>query len=127
MGSTRFRAFALALAMGCSTPLAQAQDVPVPPDEIKAKFVGKKLFTRSMSNGALADFVMHADGTATVSANPNFSDTGKWWLNETGYCTKWTRMRQGQEACFRIVRRGSDLMILDADGKVSSQILRSVD
>ena len=117
----------LSFALAAGWTAAHAQDVPVPPEEIKSKFVGKKLFSRSMTNGALADFVMHADGTATVSASPNFNDTGKWWLNDTGYCTKWTRMRQGQEACFRIVRRGSELLILDSDGKVSSQILRTVD
>ena len=125
MGMVKLSVLSLTLSIAAAPVLAQ--DVPVPPDEIKSKFVGKKLFSRSMTNGALVDFALHADGTATVSASPNFNDTGKWWLNESGYCTKWTRLRQGQEACFRIVRRGSDLLILDADGKVSSQILRAVD
>ena len=119
------RRFAAAVALAAVLP-AVAQDIPVPPDEIKGTIVGKKLFVRTASGGTV-DFVMHADGKATADAGNNRRDTGTWRLNDSGYCTVWRFTRQGQEACFRIVRRGPDTFILDADGKVDAQILRVTD
>lgn len=120
-----YRPLLAALAALAMTP-AVAQDAVLSPEEIKAKIVGKKLFVRT-SGGALVDFVLHADGTATADAGNNRRDTGTWRLNDTGYCTVWRYTRQGQEACFRIVRRGTDTVILGAEGNVDSQILRTVD
>ena len=105
---------------------AHAQDEVFTPEDIKAKLVGKKLFTRG-SNGILADYVMFPDGTSSLSASTNFSDTGTWRLDDKGYCAKWKKIRNGAEACFTIVRRGPTVYVLNADGSVSGEILRMLD
>ena len=109
-----------ALVAACGA--AWAQDQAVSPDEIRSTWVGKKIFARSGS-GALLDFSMMADGSASVSAG-NTNDTGVWHLTPTGYCAKWQKLRGGQEACFTVVRRGSDVLVLNPDGSLSAQILR---
>jgi hypothetical protein len=120
---SKFRPFAVACVLLVALP-AFSQDVLFTPDEIRAKLVGKKLFSRN-SNGALVDFAMLPDGTASVALN-NFSDTGTWRLDEKGYCTKWQKIRNGAEACYTIVRRGSSTYILNPDGSYSGEILNSV-
>ncbi|HUR88494.1 MAG TPA: hypothetical protein VMZ74_05340 [Ramlibacter sp.] len=102
---------------------AHAQDVPYPPDDIKAKWVGKKIFARA-SNGQLVDLTLDADGNATVAVG-NLVDSGRWRLWEKGYCAKWQKIRAGQEACLTVVRRGSDIYVLNADGSVNAQVLRN--
>jgi hypothetical protein len=111
------------IALACVA--AHAQDTVVSGDEIKAKWAGKKLFTRG-ANGQLADFALMVDGSASISTN-NFSDTGTWRPWEKGYCAKWQKIRQGAEACFTVLRRGSDIVILNPDGSTSGQILRGLD
>ena len=101
---------------------AFAQDVAVPPQEIKAKWVGKKIFARA-TTGQLIEFSIMPDGTASVSAG-NFNDTGTWRLSENGYCTKWQKIRAGTEGCLTVVHRGGDTLVLNADGSVNTQILR---
>jgi hypothetical protein len=113
--------FVVALSLCAVAASAFAQDQLVSPDEIKAKWVGKKVFARSAA-GQLADFVMMADGSASVSV-ANFSDTGTWRLWEKGYCARWQKIRAGTEACLTVVRRGGDMFVLNPDGSVNSQIL----
>jgi hypothetical protein len=102
--------------------MAWAQDQAVTPGEIKSTWVGKKVFGRA-SNGGLLDFAMLPDGSASLAVG-NFSDTGVWRLTETGYCAKWTKLRGGQEGCFTVVRRGSDVLVLNPDGSTNVQVLR---
>jgi uncharacterized membrane protein len=104
---------------------AQAQETPLTPAEIKAAWVGKKVFARG-ANGSMLDLHMNADGSAAVAVG-NFSDTGTWKLSDSGYCATWKRIREGKEACFTVVRRGNTVYILNADKSVNGEVLRIVD
>lgn len=106
-------------------PAAFAQDRPLTGDEIRKMLVGKKVFARA-GNGNLTDFYMNADQTARVSIG-NLNDEGTWRMTETGYCATWKQIRQGQERCFTVVRRGSTLYVLNPDGSTSVEILRLID
>ena len=111
------------VALACVA--AHAQDTVVSGDEVKARWAGKKLFVRT-GTGQLADFALMADGSATIAVG-NFSDTGTWRPWEKGYCVSWHKIRNGSEACLTVVRRGSDIAILNPDGSTSGQVLRGVD
>jgi hypothetical protein len=116
-----YRMFGI-LLVGLGCVAAHAQDAAVSGDEIKATWVGKKIFARS-STGGLVDFTMAADGTASVAVG-NFTDTGTWRPQDKGYCAKWNKIRGGQESCFNVVRRGGDLYVLNPDGSTNTQILK---
>ena len=103
----------------------QAQETPVTPAEIKATWIGKKVFARG-ANGSMLDLHMNVDGSAAVAIG-NFSDTGTWKLSDSGYCATWKRIREGREACFTVVRRGNSVYILNADKSVSGEVLRILD
>ncbi len=113
-----------AALFGLSVP-AQAQDQTVTGEQIKATWVGKKLFGRT-SAGALIDFYMKADGTTAVSVG-NMTDSGTWRPTDTGYCAKWQKIRAGEERCFNVVVRGGKTLVINPDGTVGTEILRIVD
>jgi hypothetical protein len=105
--------------------IASAEDILMTPQEIKAQWVGKKLFARSGAGG-LIDFTMRADGSADVSGN-NLADTGTWRLSADGYCATWKKIRGGQERCFTVVKKGAVATVLNPDKSVSAEILRVTD
>lgn len=101
---------------------AAAQDTRLSPDQIKAAWVGKKVFGKA-GNGAPLELKMKDDGTAEVTVG-NFYDRGKWRLTETGYCAQWYKLRAGKEACLTVVRRGEATLVLNEDGSTNTEILR---
>jgi hypothetical protein len=90
------------------------------PDQIQNLLAGKKVLGQTGS-GAMFDFQMNADFTATTSAAGG--DTGKWRLSEDGYCATWTKIRQGTEACFKISKVGANYFVMGSDGS-RSRIVR---
>jgi hypothetical protein len=44
-------------------------------------------------------------------------DSGKFTFKEGQYCTRWTRIRANEEACFLISKRDGDLVFHTLDGK----------
>lgn len=105
--------------------LAQAQDQPVTGDQIKAMWVGKKVFGRS-TTGGLLDFYLKADGTSAVSVG-NLNDTGTWRPTPTGYCATWQKIRAGEERCFTVVNRGGKMLVLNPDGSVGTEVIKVSD
>jgi len=63
---------------------------------------------------------MNPDGTALVSGAA--VDTGTWRLSEQGYCATWKKIRSGLERCFTIMRKGTDLEVINPDGTLSTTI-----
>jgi hypothetical protein len=112
----------LAAVVLCGATAAQAQDQFLTGDQIKAAWTGKKLFARSGSAGLL-DMQLRADGTAQVSVG-NMNDTGTWRVTDDGYCAKWQRIRQGAEACFKVMKRGDRTYTVGSDGAITSEVLR---
>lgn len=108
-----------------AAPCAQAQDIPLTGEEIRKVLVGKKIFGRSGSN--LVEYRMNPDGTSEVSAGTSYQDTGTWRSTDTGYCATWKKLRNGQERCFTVVRRGGSMLVLNPDQSVGTEILRIID
>ena len=69
------------------------------PDEIKTLLEGKKLLVR-VGNGSPFEVQLNIDGSTATSALGG--DTGTWRLSDDGYCAKWTKIRKGEEGCFRV-------------------------
>ena len=113
-----------ALALSVSTGVVVAQDDNWPPERIKSEWVGKKVFSRA-ANGQLADFWLREDGTAEIALANGFSDTGKWWLSDTGYCTKWQKIRNGEERCFTVRNRMGQVQVFNPDGSLNGTIIRT--
>ncbi len=90
------------------------------PDQIQNLLVGKKVLGQA-SNGSIFDFQMNSDFTATTSAAGG--DTGRWRLSEDGYCSTWTKIRQGKEACFKVSKVGANYFVDGPDGS-RSRIMR---
>lgn len=110
------------LAGACLPSAAQPADVLWAPEQIRAQWVGKKVFGRA-SNGQAVELQLAADGTATVSAG-TLQDSGTWRLNESGYCATWKVIRAGQERCFTVADRSGTLYILNPDRSVGTEVIR---
>jgi hypothetical protein len=71
-------------------------------DDIKAKVIGRQFSWRSV-DGRFSGVVRYAkNGVVTTSGNlpANLkSDTGTWRLSGNQLCTKFKKLRQGQETC----------------------------
>lgn len=100
-----------------------AQESSMSSDDVRAAWVGKTV-TGTIAGGPLAgkdiDLQLKPDGTATVSGAT--TDTGTWRLPGKGYCATWVKIRAGQERCFTVVQRGTDTLVLNPDGSISTTI-----
>jgi hypothetical protein len=112
-----------AAVLFCAVP-ASAQQDNWAPDKISSEWVGKKLLVRT-ANGQLMDLWFKSDGVIEIAGN-NFTDTGVWRLNESGYCAKWQKIRSGQERCFTVRTELGQTVVFNPDGSPSGSILRSV-
>ena len=90
------------------------------PDQVQNLLAGKKILGQP-SNGGSFDFQMNSDFTTTTSLAGG--DTGRWRLSEDGYCTIWTKIRQGKESCFKVSKVGANYFVHGPDGS-RSRIVR---
>ena len=84
-------------------------------------WIGRTLVVE-VPNGNRNTAAFAADGTARIDGGA--ADTGKWRLDDDGYCVTWQKLRGGREACFTIVRMGNEFLIVfknttDVAGKVT--------
>ncbi|MRD46629.1 hypothetical protein GHT07_05030 [Caenimonas koreensis DSM 17982] len=124
IAKTRLTMLAACAILSVATS-AVAQEQAWTGEQIKAAWVGKKVFGRS-ATGGLIDFHMRADGTATV-ATGNLVDSGTWRAIEAGYCATWKKIRAGEERCFKVVNRNGKVLVLNPDGAIGTEILNVVD
>ena len=102
-----------------------AQDSLMTPNEIKAAWVDKKVFSRSPTGG-LFDFFLFSNGSAEV-AGSSWHDSGTWRLSDNGYCTTWKKIRAGVERCFTVVKKGSTVVVFNPDNSVAAEVLKIVE
>jgi hypothetical protein len=100
--------------------LVQANDY-LKPEEVKSLLVGKKVLGR-FTSGAMIDFQLNEDNTSSTSASGG--DTGKWRLNEEGYCVSWVKIRKGSEMCFRVTKRNLGQHFVVAPDGTHVQLVR---
>lgn len=113
---------AMLFAGAALSAVAQTDEVLLTPEQIRAEWVGKKIFGRA-SGGQTVELQLNADGAATVAVNMG-RDTGTWRTNETGYCTTWKNIRAGEERCFTVANRRGTLYILNPDRSVGTEVIR---
>jgi hypothetical protein len=113
----------------CATALAllavgaQAQETSLSSDEIRAAWMDKTVFGTLVGGplgGRSIELQLKSDGTASVSGA--VTDIGTWRLPGQGYCATWAKIRAGQERCFTVVRKGTDTLMVNPDGSVSTLI-----
>lgn len=121
----RLVAAATAFLIIAANPGVTAAESLMTPDEIKNAWIGKKLLGRTPT-GVMFDFTMRTDGTAEI-VGINWSDVGTWRFSKNGYCTKWNRIREGQERCVTVVKNGSTSTVFNPDKSVSAEILRTIE
>lgn len=114
----------VSMAALCTAVPATAQQDDWTPEKIRSEWVGKKLLVRG-SNGQLMDLWFRADGAIEIAGN-NFSDSGTWRLNESGYCAKWQRIRNGEERCFTVRTTLGQTVVFNPDGSPSGTVVRTV-
>ncbi len=123
MNPTKVLSLFLTFAAAAFLMTAKAQDVPVPPQEIKAAWVGKTIVA-AIGSGPMAgktiQMQLKTDGSAEVAGA--ISDSGTWRLSEQGYCATWKKIRAGQERCLTVVRKGAEIQILNPDGSLNSTV-----
>lgn len=114
---------AVSTALTLLTGNAQAQDISLSSDDIKAQWMDKTILG-TLVGGPLAgkSIEMHMKADGSLSINGAVTDTGTWRLPGQGYCATWIKIRAGQERCFTVVRKGPDTLVVNPDGSVSTLI-----
>jgi len=100
-----------------------AQDGQLSASDIQTGWIGKTVqgtIASGPAAGKPLEFIMNADGTATVSGAA--TDTGTWRLSDKGYCATWKKIRNGQERCFTVLRKGSEHHVINPDGTTSTVV-----
>jgi uncharacterized membrane protein len=113
----------LALTVCALSPSLRAQDALMTPQEIQSAWVGKTviaLIAGGPSMGKVVELQLKADGSADLAGSS--VDSGTWRLSDKGYCATWKKIRAGQERCFTVVRKGSELQVLNADGSPNTTV-----
>jgi hypothetical protein len=104
--------------------LATLWVAPAAAQDGKAVFqswIGKTLVVAAYNGRPEVRF--EADGTASISS-PNTRDSGRWRLDDNGYCVRWQKLREGREACFGIITVGADTFIVYKGGtEVAGKVL----
>ncbi len=113
----------LVLFVAALSPSLRAQDILMTPQEIQSDWVGKTvlgLIGGGPQAGKTIDLRLKAGGAAEVTGA--VVDSGTWRLSDKGYCATWKQIRAGQERCFTVVRKGTDLQVLNPDGSLNTTI-----
>ena len=63
--------------------------------------------------GGFVDLHFLGDGTLKFSSRVNNTvDTGVWRIDGTAFCTKYQKVRQGQENCYSVVGLSDDSVVV---------------
>jgi len=94
-------------------PAAQAE--PISEQEFQSSIVDKSV---SLTNprGINVQLRLEKDGRSVASGG--FNDVGRWRVTGPGsYCARWNKL-PSEERCSAFARRGSQLVLQQADGQV---------
>jgi len=76
-------------------------------DDLHALFAGATGSGKT-SRGSTFVVKFSSDGSATVTAGSDFSDRGKWTIEDDHYCAQWTKIRKGKKACWSVIHENGD-------------------
>jgi hypothetical protein len=113
------RSFA-SLVVGCVGLLvadpAQANEAArlLSGDSLRARISGKRIYLSVPLGGEMPLYYKQdgsVDGSGEAVGLGRFlapSDSGKWWIEGTLVCQRWTRWYDGKTFCFTVENRGPD-------------------
>lgn len=84
------------------------------PAQIMAEWSGRSLQAFFPNSGRTTAVTFNEDWSLTVSVK-DFQDNGTWRLSYSGYCSKWTKIREGKEECYIVRKNGSEYRIYKMD------------
>ncbi len=75
--------------------------------------------------GSIMVITYGADGKSAIDVNNGgFTDTGVYKVNGTGYCATWTKIHEGKEHCYLVIKDGNVYLIANADnGEVAARAI----
>ena len=75
--------------------------------------------------GSIMVITYGADGKSTIDVNNGgFTDTGVYKVTDTGYCATWTKIHDGKEGCYIVVKDGNVYLIANGDtGEVTARAI----
>ncbi len=75
--------------------------------------------------GSIMVITYGADGKSTIDVNNGgFTDTGVYKVTATGYCATWTKIHEGKEGCYIVIKDGNVYLIANADnGEVAARAI----
>jgi len=75
--------------------------------------------------GSIMVITYGADGKSTIDVNNGgFTDTGVYKVTATGYCATWTKIHEGKEGCYIVVKDGNVYLIANGDtGEVTARAI----
>ncbi len=75
--------------------------------------------------GSIMVITYGADGKSTIDVNNGgFTDTGVYKVTATGYCATWTKIHDGKEGCYIVVKDGNVYLIANGDtGEVAARAI----
>ena len=112
---------AILVALSLSLP-AKADHGKLSADTMQALFPGATGYGTT-SRGSSFEVKFSANGTATVQAGSNFSDRGKWTIEDGNYCAQWGKIRNGNKGCWSVFHKsGDDYHLEGLDGVADDDI-----
>ena len=75
--------------------------------------------------GSIMVITFGADGKSAIDVNNGgFTDTGVYKVTDTGYCATWTKINDGNEGCYIVVKDGNVYLIANVDdGEVAARAI----
>ena len=88
-------------------------------DQIRQTLAGAKVqFTNN--KGVTFEMRFEEDGSANMTGDNRFSDTGTWKLDGDRYCAQWKRFRKGKQACWSVKHMKGDNYLYHQGGQAAA-------
>ncbi len=111
-------ATAAAIALiGVSSALADHDELTG--DQIRQTIAGAKVQLTN-DKGVTFEMRFEEDGSAKMTGDNRFSDTGTWNIDGDRYCAQWKRFRKGEKACWTVKRMKGDNYRLQGSGEAAA-------
>jgi len=86
---------------------AQADHGQLSADQLNELIPGATLYGTS-TRGAAYVLKYASDGSMTVQVGANFSDSGRWTIEDDTICAQWQKIRDGEKACWEVFHDSGD-------------------
>lgn len=89
---------------------ATAYAAPLTGEQLKSQIIGKKW--KWESQGAKGTIRMRRNGSIAVTTNTSIKrDKGSWQIRGNRLCTRFEKLRSGEEACYTYTKSGNRYLL----------------